>query len=206
MKMELTTNSPMPIRSPHHRIANKLSRSGARCSRKTARVLATAFFVLLLPPFMWAQQDAAQLLSAACGPDSTKFEVQRQDTHQSSLGVLDSKSRLIIFAESFGTLSGCGPVRIGMDGKWIGALCLGPWLAADVQSGVHHLCADFHWRPAGRHLGLEGFTAEPGKTYYFRAEVVDSFDMNAAVHLDPLNEDEGQYLLATQKQSESKEK
>lgn len=162
--------------------------------------------LLLRPLTAPAQQVETALLSKACGPDSAKFEVRRENIEPSSLDENASKSRVTIFVESFGNLGGCGPVRIGVDGKWIGAACLGTWFTTDLNPGTHHLCIDFHWGLSGRRAALRRLTVEAGKTYYIRAEVVDSFNLNAAVHLYPLDEDEGELLVNTHKLSRSKPK
>lgn len=167
-----------------------------------------AFLVLLLlrPITFGAQQEAGALLSEACGPDKAKFEVHRDNAEPLSLDKSDSKSQLILFVESLGNLSGCGPVRIGVDGKWIGAACLDTWFITNLDPGTHHLCVDFHWGLSGRHVELRKLTLEVGKTYYYRAEVIGSYNLNGAIHLYALDEDEGKFLVNTHKLSRSKPK
>jgi hypothetical protein len=189
-------------RSLLHLNANSSDRRVKGLSRQLVFAI-LALLVLLVPSLAWAQQDAAVLIGAACGQDGTKFDVQRREVSQSSSKPQPSKAKIVVYADSLGSLSGCGQVRIGIDGQWVSAACLGTWIERDVDPGVHHLCADFHWKPAGRHVALERFTAEVGNTYYFRANVVDSFGLNTAIYLDPINEDEGSYLTATEKKSES---
>lgn len=62
-------------------------------------------------------------------------------------------------------------VRVGLDGKWVGAIRGTSYLSFAVEPGEHHLCVDFpsEFLEPGRLVSLYGFTAQAGKTYYFRA-------------------------------------
>lgn len=162
---------------------------------------APAVLVLLLTSFARAQQDAAALLGAACGPEDVKFDVYRRDSAPHLPQLPNGKARIVIFAESLEVETGCGAFRFGVDGKWIGGACLQTWIATDLEPGDHHLCATSN--SPGKLTALNGFTAEAGKTYYLRAEVTLGYMMRTAVRLEPVNEDEGRYLMATEKSSES---
>ena len=50
-------------------------------------------------------------------------------------------------------------------------------------------------------IGVGDHTAEAGKIYYLRVRVLVLNQI--AIDLDPLNTDQGQYLVATSKMSES---
>ncbi len=95
---------------------------------------------------------------------------------------------------------GCQVVtRIGVDGKWLGANCGNSYLSAVVPAGEHHLCADWQSKVVLSSLprpALNGFTAEAGKTYYFRARAVYIKGL-ISLDLDPVNPDEGQSLIAS---------
>jgi hypothetical protein len=56
----------------------------------------------------------------------------------------------------------------------------------DWPSGILH----------DRQFALYGFTTEPGKVYYFRVRVFVSPRNDPVVDLDPVNQDEGEYLVA----------
>ena len=75
-------------------------------------------------------------------------------------------------------------------------------------SREHHLCTNWqsHLKRLSREAAFTGFTAEAGKTYYFSAHVgYESAGDSVAMTLDlqPLNPDEGQYLVASNPVSNS---
>jgi hypothetical protein len=94
-------------------------------------------------------------------------------------------------------------VRVGLDGDWAGATRGDSYLSFAVEPGEHHLCVDFlsEFLEPGRLVPVYGFTAQPGKTYYFRARTIASISSSgrrdiASHDLDLLNDDEGKLLVA----------
>lgn len=96
-----------------------------------------------------------------------------------------------------------------MDGSWVGANDGNSYFFFSVTPGEHHLCVDQQTKSASdiRTVSLNFFTAEAGKTYYFRARVKPNYDLELTgkenyppvswiLDLDPINSDEGQYLVA----------
>jgi hypothetical protein len=58
-----------------------------------------------------------------------------------------------------------------------------------------------------KYTALNSFFAEPGKTYYFRALVfLGVFDPETFIHLEPLDADEGAYLMGSWDVSRSQAK
>jgi hypothetical protein len=93
----------------------------------------------------------------------------------------------------------CGPDDVSFSVK----TSEGSHPAATVEPGEHHLCTNWQSFFAGpkKPVGLANLTAEAGRVYYFRIRV---FAFNqVAIDLDPVNTDQGQYLVATSKMSES---
>ena len=78
-----------------------------------------------------------------------------------------ASSRLIVFPEAISVVTGCRyATRAGVDGKWIGATCLGSFLVSDLSPGEHHLCVDLQQQKANLdYTALHVLTVEPGKTY-----------------------------------------
>lgn len=152
-----------------------------------------------------AQQTAAKLLSMACGPNGASFQVRRQGPLRSPFRPQGKNARVVVFVEPFGFVSGCEYVRVGIDGKWIGAACEGTWIDKDVKPGIHHLCVDMR-RGRRRYPALEGFNAKAGKTYYYRANVIWVEGALDAVLLEPIGDEEGRYLQTVGQTSVSKAK
>lgn len=63
--------------------------------------------------------------------------------------------------------------KVGMDGNWMGANHGNSYLLFTADPGEHHLC--LNWQSVfvvrSRAFAMANFTAEEGKTYYFRARV-----------------------------------
>lgn len=162
-------------------------------------VIAASLFAPVLP----AQESTSQLLKKACGPFDVKYSVHL-DKERTPLNELPpTASRIIVYSEtSVRASGGCRfyTVRVGMDGRWVGATCRGGYLAADITPGSHHLCVDLQW---GSHTDLNAlysFDAEAGHTYYFRTHTLD---VPSGIHLDPLNEEEGLLLVSRSAPSRS---
>lgn len=167
-----------------------------------------ATLVFLLSTIAWAQTESSKLLDRACGPNDAKFSVHEGGPSPSFSGLSKSKARIIVFSEAISLATGCKfTTRVGMDGKWIGATCAGSYASTDVDPGEHHLCTNLSSKKAAKYTALYSFTAEPGRVYYFRAQIIDTISFvnsTFAMHLEPINEDEGRLLLAIRPSSESR--
>jgi len=86
---------------------------------------------------------------ASVWPGKREVSVKLNKAEVSLLKVPSKLSRLVVLSESISTLAGCRYTitRIGVDGKWIGATCVGGYLVAELPPGAHHLCAN-HQREA----------------------------------------------------------
>lgn len=155
------------------------------------------------------QQNLSSLLTRACGPDSAKFSVSLNKAETPLPPVPSKLSRLVVLPESISPLTGCRYTitRVGVDGKWIGATCVGGYLVAELSSGAHHLCANYQREAIPHFTALRSVTLVPGRTYYYRVEIIEnSFGGNKALHLEPIDEDEGLMLMLTAHQAQSKER
>jgi hypothetical protein len=160
--------------------------------------------VLAVPAF--AQNPAAPNPSpeAACGPATIQFDTQsapkkamdQPDAGKSQVYVIE------VFDKVVGEI-GHPTLRIGLDGAWMGAEKGSSYLAFSVDPGDHHLCAKGQSRlkRISQQVAFTGFTAEAGKIYYFRARITEhggsTGASNFTLDLDPVNPDEGKYLVAS---------
>jgi hypothetical protein len=169
----------------------------------------TIFAFLLITSASLAQSAPAGSLPSACGPNDVKFSVHTEARPSLVPEIPQGSSRLVVFSESFNVGSRCGGsvTRLGLDGKWVGANCLGSYSSIDIAPGEHHLCANAGSKEGVKYTALNSFSAEPGKTYYFRALVfLGVFDPETFIHLDPLDADEGAYLMGSWDVSKSQPK
>jgi hypothetical protein len=130
------------------------------------------FVVLLLcASLVPAVQARAQVLPDACGQDKVKFNVESVTDPTPLAGPPEGKAQIVFIENSF--QDGTPTVRYGVDGAWVGANKGNSYFALTVDPGVHHLCVS--WQSAQSRLkksvGVDSFTAEPGKVYYFAANV-----------------------------------
>jgi len=144
-----------------------------------------------------AAEAAAQ---AACGPKDAKFDA-RQDKSTHPTPSPDPQKALVYVVQDIGemTCKRCALTRLGMDGAWVGANQGSSYLFFWASPGEHHLC--LNWQSVlgrrSRAVALTPFNAEAGKVYYFRARVFEGHQGNYFFDLDPINSDEGKYMVAT---------
>jgi len=151
-----------------------------------------------------AQDEAAiAKAKAACGPDDVSFCVKTREGNHPSATVEPGKALVYVVGQDLGCLN-CGKVaRIGLDGAWAGAIDFGSYTSFTVEPGEHHLCANWQSFFAGskKPVGLANFAAEAGKVYYFRIRVLAITQV--LIDFDLIDPDQGQYLVAASKMSES---
>jgi hypothetical protein len=170
--------------------------------------LALLPLVLLAGP-VWAENIPEPApSSSACGPPNVKFNV-KLDHSQHSLSQPEPGKALVYVIEIFQRPPGewgTPTIRVGLNGKWVGANRGTSYLSFPAEVGENHLCTN--WQSIQRQLSdqhsVTSFVAEPEKTYYFRVQtrfqtynsgpaqggVVWSFD------LEPINAEEGRNFIA----------
>lgn len=164
---------------------------------------------LLIIPFVASSIASGQTPGGACGPATTMFEVHLGTSQPTLSASRSSDARIVVFPEAISVVTGCREItRIGLDGHWVGATCIGSHINFDINPGEHHICVDLQKEEKVQGKAFFGLKAESGKVYYFRAEIIDAnaYGVNRAVHLDAINEDEGLFLLSITPNSESKSK
>ena len=121
-----------------------------------------------------------------CGPASEQFNLRLRATpsppHRPSPG-----NAAVYFIDLL------APARIGLDGKWLGALGWSAYAELEIAPGVHHLCE----RRQGQHkplgsVALYGLNATAGNSYYFLMA-------SGGTGFEEINPDEAQLLVATSK-------
>jgi len=164
-----------------------------------------AFVVLLFAASAFAQPSNVSLPSA-CGSEKTSFSVKVDDT-QHMLAQPEPGKALVYILRDDGALGsptelGYPTIKIGIDGTWVGANEANSWFSVSVEPGEHGVCASPQSvLELGHIIELAHFTAEAGKTYYFRTrftitKVQAYLNRQAYLNLDPLDSDQGKYLVA----------
>jgi len=120
-----------------------------------------------------AQVWAKAVLPDACGDDKVRFDVKTKKDQSAPAGPEAGKAQLVLIEIDGHLTSGFGhaTVRFGVDGAWAGANKGDSYFVLSVPPGEHHLCVNWE---GNREIGVAAFTAEPGKVYYFAAQLTTS--------------------------------
>jgi hypothetical protein len=153
------------------------------------------FTTILLASCAFAGDKRA--VASACGPDSIRFDVTTGQ-HPQSVRQTEAGKALVYVIEDIGPATGPVTTRIGVDGAWAGANHGDSWFSFLAEPGEHHLCAN--WQPGisnssflpAKLISLAHINAEAGRVYYFRVQIGSPI-----VDLEPVNSDEGRFLIAS---------
>ena len=159
-----------------------------------------------------AQQNAAKAgATPACGPDQQKFDVTASKNQSAPVEPDLGKALIYIIQDDSHFDSRPRPTtRVGVDGNWIGATHSNSYVRAALDPGEHHLCTSwqgFVGIATGTTVTAMHFTAEAGKSYYFR--VKDKFIRDhgpADMELSAVDIDEGELLISKAALSSSQPK
>ncbi len=152
-----------------------------------------------------AGQATIAAAESACGPSNIQFDVKTEEGQHPTALAQDGKA-LIYVVEIFekpGNQLAKPTTKVGLDGSWVGANKSNSYFFFPVESGDHHLCAAWQSRLKGysQKVALTNFSAEAGKAYYFQARIIEHDEGRGAawftLDLGPVNNDEGQLLVAS---------
>jgi hypothetical protein len=159
-----------------------------------------AVFVMLFAAFTFAQTPSAAS-TPACGPESISFDVTTEKS-QPVPTQPDPAKALVYFIQDDGPLGNHqhATVRIGLDGKWVGAYKHNSYFSVSVEPGEHHVCANEQPYLPGL-VALAHFTAERGEIYYFRTQLMSGittlYPTPPHLDFDRPDSDEAKYLIAS---------
>jgi hypothetical protein len=170
-----------------------------------------ALVVLLFAAFAFAQDPSTKTAAqAACGPANVNFDT-KSDSTQRPTPQPDAVKAIVYVIADLGQCSDCGRpslesknvenavIKVGMDGRWVGASRGNSYLLVSAEPGDHHMC--LNWQSSleerSRAFAMTSFTAEAGRIYYLRARLFPGGDGDYSFDLDLINTDEGKYLVAS---------
>jgi len=156
----------------------------------------SALIALLFAASASAQTSRAAA-TAACGPENVSFKVQLNDSQHTLAQPEPGKARVYFFHDA-GTSSTLGypTVKLAMDGAWVGANHGNSYFSTSVEPGEHHVCVTLQSTLVAQRVELAHFTAEAEKVYYYRTRLVMSRSVEL-LELDPINSDQGKYLIVS---------
>ena len=171
-----------------------------------------ALVLILFAASAFAQDQSAIVASeAACGPKNVNFDA-KQETTQHPTPQPEPGKALIYVIEDLGQCPECvsksnaiftsvdqALTKVGMDGAWVGANRGNSYFFFAADPSEHHLCINWQSRLEIRShaFAMANFTAEEGKIYYFRERLFPGHAGDYSFDLDPVNSDQGKFLVAS---------
>jgi hypothetical protein len=168
-------------------------------------MLRTALIALLFAAPAFAQDSTVNPLAAAagCGSNEIHFDV-KTDKKQHPTAQPDAGQALVYvigaaWSDYVAVHIGTPPTRFGIDGTWVGANGYRSYFFFLVEPGDHRLCTSFQSkfeRVVKSSAAAASFTAEAGKTYYFRTATPFGQNSYGGIILVPVDPAEAQLLIA----------
>jgi hypothetical protein len=157
--------------------------------------------VVLFVSAMWAlgavAQDTASAArtAAGCGPNELQFDVKTDKTQHPQAPVDGARAVIYVFSER----AEFPNVRVGMDGRWMGANHGESYFFFTAAPGEHRLCWDV--QKGQDKLTDQGaaitVTVEPGKAYFFRTTLRGSNEIAPKWKIERLDAAEGMFLVSS---------
>lgn len=145
-------------------------------------------------------------LPVACGPGDESFKVRLDHNPPAAPPLEPGKARIYFIHDAHSSWPAGYPTSpVAMDGKWLGANHGDSYFFVSIEPGEHHLCAALQSSIVDQSIELAHFTAEAGKTYYYRTRLILSRSVEL-MELEPIDGDQGSYLIASYALSVSKHK
>jgi len=156
------------------------------------------------PPTNTSTQTLAP--RAACGPGDLPFTVKLINEAPASETPDFGKAR-VFFIQDAGYVSAIAypTTRIGLDGAWVGANKDSSYTSVAIDPGEHHACVMVQSSFVDNSVELAHFTAEAGKTYYYRTRLLLAKNIEY-LELTPIDSDQGWYLVNSVQHSTIKPK
>jgi hypothetical protein len=164
----------------------------------------TALIALLFASPAFAQDSTASLSAAAgCGANEIHFDVKTDKKQHPTTQPDAGKALVYVIGAAWSDYAavhiGTPPTRFGIDGTWVGANGYRSYFYFPVEPGDHRLCTGVQSkfdRVVKSSLAATSFTAEAGKTYYFRTKTPIDAGSLRTIKLVPVDPAEAQLLLA----------
>jgi len=170
-------------------------------AKRSMAIAASLFILAIFTAASAIAQDQAGIpaAAAACGPSSVPYQT-KLDNSQHAVAQPEPGKSLVYVIQDMGVVSclgACITTRVGLDGAWVGANEHNSYFSFSVDPGEHHLCANrqSHFPILSQMIALAHFTAEAGKTYYFRTRTTSSRDQ-AYLDFDAIDSDQGRFYVA----------
>jgi hypothetical protein len=143
-------------------------------------------------------QAGAARAAAGCGPNEIQFDVKTDKTQHPLTPADAARAVIYVFSER----AEFPNVRIGMDGKWMGANHDDSYFFFTAGPGEHRLC----WDTQKGQGAAVTFTAEAGKAYFFKTTLRGNNEIAPRRKFERLDAAEGMFLVSSSPLSTSRPK
>ena len=145
----------------------------------------------------FGQQPGQNRLASACGPAHIGYKVDLDRNQHGPMPPEAGKAMVYFIHDAgipFEKLTFAYPTtKYAVDGNWVGAGHGDSWFAVAVAPGEHHVCTVLQTSFMDQRVELAQFTAEAGKSYFFRTRLVMSQSVEL-LEMERIDSDEGNYL------------
>lgn len=159
----------------------------------------TVIAILFFAVSAFAQNSPVLGVEPVCGPPGVNFDTVAS-AGQPPAKPESGKALVYVVADFPGPPGAIGTptIKIGVDGKWVGATHGRSYVFFVADEGEHHLCINWQsrWEGLSKIVSFAHVVAEPGKTYYFRARALYYSHSPMYLDLDAIDADEGKYLVS----------
>lgn len=167
-------------------------------------MLKAVLVALLFASSACAQDSTANPLTAAgCGAHGIHFDVKTNKKQHPTSQPDAGKALVYVIGAAWSDYVavhiGTPPTRFGIDGAWVGANGYRSYFFFPVEPGDHRLCTAVQSkieRVVRSSTAATSFTAEAGKTYYFRTKTPEQPISSEQIKLVPVDPSEAQVLIA----------
>ncbi len=166
------------------------------------------FLLILAAALITTPAHAKPLvLPDSCGSEKIDFDVDTKKDQPAPAAPEEGKAQIVFIEKS----PYARVTRFGVDGAWVGATKGNSYFTVSVAPGKHHLCAyaEGNLLMHGFEPGVKSLLFEAGKTYYLKYTLsvdVSHDARTSSATFDPLEADEGAYLIKKYPLSQSKAK
>lgn len=154
--------------------------------------------LLLTTAAAWGAATPPATAGNGCGSSAAQYSVVT-DSAVPGNPPKATGSRIIVFQTGQSVVSDSQVYRVGIDGRWTGALGDFSWQLFPVAPGLHHLCVN--WQSPVKSLSSQTATAvvqaQPGKSSYVELSVAGAAGKVASFYLFGVTPGEGSSVVSS---------
>jgi hypothetical protein len=139
-------------------------------------------------------------VTSACGPRDVKLAVRTDSSHPAIQPAENGDAILYVIQDLPQVPSVISTItRVGVDGQWVGASQNRSHFSIALKPGVHHVCVSGQWSKliSTDSIALKRVEAKSGTIYYLRVRFLFPGAGGRFLGLEPVDEDEGRFLVET---------